>query len=221
MLYVIEHLDVDMGAWPVHEYTRAQEVVGEGKLLVTNCSDEHKKDFMDHGENVFRDEMFTTVSINALAESDKARDECKIEALKNLDFKRVAVLDEKGERCLEPADADKFDAVIFGGILGDDPPMDISAILRKLTFQGATVLHLGPIQMPTDTAVHVTKMIVEDGKTLDEIPFKDSPEFVFSKNERVVLPFRYVADGSGEALLSPPIVELLKKDFVEDADNLW
>ena len=44
--------------------------------------------------------------------------------------------------------------------MGDDPPRDRTAELRKLGFEGR---NLGQIQMTTDTAVGVTKTVVEDG----------------------------------------------------------
>lgn len=52
---------------------------------------------------------------------------------------------------------------LYGGILGDDPPRDRTGELRKLGFEGR---HLGATQMTTDTAVKVTKMVVEDGSEL-------------------------------------------------------
>jgi ribosome biogenesis SPOUT family RNA methylase Rps3 len=43
--------------------------------------------------------------------------------------------------------------------LGDDPPRDRTAQLRALGFPAR---HLGPVQMTTDTALGVTKMVVQD-----------------------------------------------------------
>ena len=43
--------------------------------------------------------------------------------------------------------------------LGDDPPRDRTAELRALGFP---TRHLGPVQMTTDTALGVTKRVVED-----------------------------------------------------------
>lgn len=60
---------------------------------------------------------------------------------------------------LAPEDGDKFDYFLYGGILGDDPPRDRTAELRKLGFEGR---HLDTVQMTTDTAVGVTKKVVED-----------------------------------------------------------
>ena len=72
---------------------------------------------------------------------------------------KVCLLDPKAPKVLAPEDADAFDCFLYGGILGDDPPRDRTGELRKLGFEGR---HLGPKQMTTDTAVAVTKMVVED-----------------------------------------------------------
>jgi ribosome biogenesis SPOUT family RNA methylase Rps3 len=44
-------------------------------------------------------------------------------------------------------------------IVGDDPPRDRTGELRKLGFEGR---HLKEVQMTTDTAVGVSKRVVED-----------------------------------------------------------
>ena len=73
---------------------------------------------------------------------------------------RVCLLDPKATKALCPDDGETFDWFLYGGILGDDPPRDRTAELRKLGFEGR---NLGQIQMTTDTAVGVTKTVVEDG----------------------------------------------------------
>lgn len=45
---------------------------------------------------------------------------------------------------------------------GDDPPRDRTGELRALGFP---TRHLGPIQMTTDTALGVTKLVVHDKST--------------------------------------------------------
>ncbi len=74
---------------------------------------------------------------------------------------RVCLLDPKAPAVLAPEDGEpgRFDFFLFGGILGDDPPLDRTGALRKLGFEGR---HLGPVQMTTDTALAVTKLVVED-----------------------------------------------------------
>ena len=43
--------------------------------------------------------------------------------------------------------------------VGDDPPRDRTSELRKKGFTGR---RLGPVQMTTDTAVRVTRLIVQN-----------------------------------------------------------
>jgi ribosome biogenesis SPOUT family RNA methylase Rps3 len=74
---------------------------------------------------------------------------------------KVCLLDPKAPKILAPEDGEpgKFEYFLFGGILGDDPPLDRTGALRALGFEGR---HLGPVQMTTDTALAVTKRVVED-----------------------------------------------------------
>lgn len=50
--------------------------------------------------------------------------------------------------------------------VGDDPPRDRTSELRKKGFEGR---RLGPVQMTTDTAVRVTRLVVE-GKSMFGAP---------------------------------------------------
>ena len=52
--------------------------------------------------------------------------------------------------------------------VGDDPPRDRTSELRILGFP---TRHLGPVQMTTDTALGVTKLVVHDHVSLNEIPY--------------------------------------------------
>ena len=74
---------------------------------------------------------------------------------------------------------------------------------------GFPTRHLGPVQMTTDTAVGVTKLVVEDKIPLDKIPYvvcvsdtfllwnflicpllQDYPTIKFNARESVEMPFR-------------------------------
>ncbi|KAG0376560.1 hypothetical protein BGX24_007536 [Mortierella sp. AD032] len=144
---------------------------------------------------------------------------------------KVCLLDPSSPYPLAPEDADTYDYFLFGGILGDDPPRDRTGELRKLGF---ATRHLGSVQMTTDTAVNVTRRVVEGKTPLDKIPFIDHPEIKLRKKETVTMPFRYIAlppkesteiavEGEDstkkskkakklEPLLPPGMIELLKKD---------
>ncbi|EIW68648.1 hypothetical protein TREMEDRAFT_18879, partial [Tremella mesenterica DSM 1558] len=129
---------------------------------------------------------------------------------------RVCLLDPKATLPLSPEDKSKFSVFLYGGILGDDPPRDRTSELRKLGYEGR---HLGEKQMTTDTAVLVTKLIVEDGFTLDQIPYVDFPTISFSKYESVEMPFRYVAESNGQPILPPGMKQHLKEDLNRTIDD--
>ncbi|KAF9355203.1 hypothetical protein BGX26_006853 [Mortierella sp. AD094] len=145
---------------------------------------------------------------------------------------KVCLLDPASPHVLSPEDGETYDFFLFGGILGDDPPRDRTGELRKLGF---ATRHLGPIQMTTDTALNVTRRVVEGKVPLDQIPFIDHPEIKLRKKETVTMPFRYIAlppkeptveeaesSSTGpkkskkakkpEPLLPPGMIELLIKD---------
>ncbi|KAF9170385.1 hypothetical protein BGX21_009192 [Mortierella sp. AD011] len=145
---------------------------------------------------------------------------------------KVCLLDPASPHVLSPEDGETYDFFLFGGILGDDPPRDRTGELRKLGF---ATRHLGPVQMTTDTALNVTRRVVEGKVPLDQIPFIDHPEIKLRKKETVTMPFRYIAlppkepaveesESSStstkkskkakklEPLLPPGMVELLIKD---------
>lgn len=78
--------------------------------------------------------------------------------------------------------------------------------------------------MTTDTAVRVTRIVVQDkGKTfsiepqmhcqlmtsvaLDKIDYLDFPELKFNKYESTEMPFRYVKGSDGEPIM-PEVAEL-------------
>lgn len=133
---------------------------------------------------------------------------------------RVVLLDPKASQVLSPADGDNFDYLLFGGILGDDPPRDRTGILRRMGF---ACRHLGPVQMTTDTAVIVANEIAAHGRMLQDISFIDNPEISLRKGEAIDLPFRFVASNDvrlGDAsakvdlvtpILAPGLKEHLKK----------
>lgn len=157
-------------------------------------------------------------------------------------MERICLLDPKAPLPLSVCDAglhtssargaqdnaEPFTHFLFGGILGDDPPRDRTASLRQLGFPGR---HLGSVQMSTDTAVGVTKRVVEDGARLGlaelagaagadgdgdgvrALAFLDSPTLEFGRGESVELPYRYLDRGGGAPLMPPGMRELIYRDF--------
>ena len=72
--------------------------------------------------------------------------------------------------------------------------------------------------MTTDTAARVTRIVVQEGKRLDEIQFVDRPDITLPMaangensshpNESVSMPFKYVKGADGKPIM--PEVSLLR-----------
>ncbi|EIM87066.1 DUF431-domain-containing protein [Stereum hirsutum FP-91666 SS1] len=131
-----------------------------------------------------------------------------------LRLENVCLLDPKAETELSPEDGDgRFAGFLFGGILGDDPPRDRTSELRALGFPGR---RLGPVQMTTDTALGVTKLVVQDKIPLDKIPYVDFPTVTFNAKESVEMPFRYILEADGKTPKMPPG---MKEHLYEDLNQ--
>lgn len=61
--------------------------------------------------------------------------------------------------------------------------------------------------MTTDTAVRVTRIVVEEKTPLDKVPYLDFPELKFNEHESTQMPFRYVTGKDGKPIM--PDVRLL------------
>ncbi|KAJ7825853.1 SAM-dependent RNA methyltransferase [Mycena olivaceomarginata] len=158
-----------------------------------------------------RDSLSTVFGSEAGLANASCHQEGVLELLKaQTSLEKVCLLDPKAELALSPEDGDgRFEWFLFGGILGDDPPRDRTSELRVLGFP---TRHLGPVQMTTDTALGVTKLVVADKILLDDIPYVNFPTIVFNPKESVEMPFRYIAEGP-EPKLPPGMRELLHEDL--------
>jgi len=151
-------------------------------------------------------------------------------------WSRTCLLDMQAEEALQPEDGSLFDALVFGGILGNiiEHPDgsygsdDRTAELRELGFVQRR--HLGPMQMTTDTAVLVCRMVLEEGRSLAEIPFVDSPEIACGDGARnggggpsdcvCMEGFRYVARrGVPEGDWEPTLPEGMRELLMQSADS--
>lgn len=182
--YIIDHMEPSLFKWCILEYRHMSQIVGKNNLIFTNIT-KGKSKLIGSGK-------IYSAPINKL----------------KLDLKKACILDPGAKKKLTPGDAKKFDYFIFGGILGDYPPR---ARTKELVHRLPKVQtrNLGRMQMSTDTAVHVTKLI-NQGKKLEEIKFQDKIEIPISKGESVVLPYRYLIQ-NGEPVLPPGLIEMLKK----------
>jgi len=185
MKYLIEHLDPELFDWCMIEYKHISNTVGKSNLIFTNITQEDKK------------------NINSLGEVKK-------ESVREMNLNKACLLDPYAEKTLQPDD--NFDYLIFGGILGDDPPQKRTG--KKLGEIYAEKRNLGEKQMSTDTAVLVSKMIIEDKIPFEKIKFDDEVEIKTEAHESVILPFRYVVV-DGKVVFAPGLIEHIKtsKDF--------
>ncbi|KAF6238174.1 hypothetical protein HO173_003808 [Letharia columbiana] len=191
--YIVEHLDPELGPWSTLEYRSIAQ------------------DSAKAGVRFFLSSVPTVMSLPPeLRDLESLTIEHRsVEKLFQEDKGRVCLLDPAATVELSPEDGTKFDVFLFGGILGDDPPRDRTSELRKKGFSGR---RLGPIQMTTDTAVRVTRMVVEQKVPLKDIPYVDYPELHIDENESTEMPFRYVKDADGSPCMPEGMVDLIKAD---------
>ncbi|KAJ4490044.1 SAM-dependent RNA methyltransferase [Lentinula aciculospora] len=186
--YVIEHMEEDDEAskiippWVELEYAHMRKLAGpESYVHFTHLSKTSSKSLTT---------KFAELSSDGQAEAI-CHESGVLDLIKerlNGSLEKVCLLDPKAEKELSPEDGDgRFEWFLFGGILGDDPPRDRTAELRVMGFP---TRHLGPTQMTTDTALGVTKHVVQDKE----------------------MPFKYIAK-NGEPLLPPGMRELLFEDM--------
>ncbi|KIY01196.1 uncharacterized protein Z520_02748 [Fonsecaea multimorphosa CBS 102226] len=201
--FVVEHLDPELGPWSALEYkTIAQESQQAGCHFILSSLPQSLLESQD---------LKDLVRLGAESRSDS------IEAYFSHKKDKICLLDPAAKQELHPTDAAGFDVFLFGGILGDDPPRDRTSELRKKGFSGR---RLGPVQMTTDTAVRVTRMVINDQIPLDKIPYVDFPELKLDEHESTEMPFRYVTDNSGKPIMPQGMVDLIKADADKAFDNL-
>ncbi|KAF8474988.1 SAM-dependent RNA methyltransferase [Kalaharituber pfeilii] len=202
--YIVEHLEPEMGEWSQLEYiTISSECAKTGsKFYLTSIAPSLMENLPP--------QLQGSISSGSLIVTST-----EVSQLPGLNGQRVCLLDPAAQADLKPEDGDIFDFFVFGGILGDDPPRDRTSELRKYGYQGR---RLGPVQMTTDTAVRVTRLVVENKKTLDNIPYVDFPELKLSKHESTEMPFRYVVGEDGQPIMPEGMMELIKKDSDKSFD---
>ncbi|KAF9738352.1 hypothetical protein PMIN06_009887 [Paraphaeosphaeria minitans] len=199
--FVVEHLDDELEAWSSLEYA----------AIASEC---HAT-----GAQFLLSSVPTSLKLPANLQQAKGLnvETRSIEDIYAANKDKVCLLDPAAAKDLGPEDGDTFDVFLFGGILGDDPPRDRTSELRKKGYQGR---RLGPVQMSTDTAVRVTRMVVQDRIAVDKIPYLDHPELKINKNESTQMPFRYVKGENGEPIMPEGMIELIIKDSAKGLDDL-
>jgi len=180
--FIIEHMEPELYKWCVLEYRHISQIVGKENLIFTN--------------------------IKSGKEKLESLGKIYSKPIEKLELKNICLLDPNSPTKLTPKEAKKFDFFVFGGILGDFPP---KARTKDLVFRlpNAETRNLGKEQMSTDTAVLVTKIII-DGTELEEIEFQEEIEIPIKKGESVMLPYRYVLRDK-IPVIAPGLIEMLKK----------
>ncbi|KAJ3062238.1 hypothetical protein HDU98_001874 [Podochytrium sp. JEL0797] len=187
--YIVEHLEEGLTPWVQLEYSNMINQVGKGNLILANMSLETMKLVP---QNILDGAVCTQQSAKEYAGG----------------VEKVLLLDPSAKRELSPDDAKAgFQFLLFGGILGDDPPRDRTKELRVQGFSGR---HLLEYQMTTDTAELVSKRVIEGGFKLSELKFVDKPDLQLSAHESVEMPFRYLVE-DGKPVLPPGFLDLLRK----------
>ncbi|KAG9250482.1 SAM-dependent RNA methyltransferase [Emericellopsis atlantica] len=200
--FIVEHLDPELGPWSELEYIAiAKESQATNTAFILSS--------LPDGFRV----PTALQDVEAFTAEKRG-----VEELYAGKKEKVCLLDPAAAKDLCPEDGDAFEAFLFGGILGDDPPRDRTSELRKKGFEGR---RLGPKQMTTDTAVRVTRMVVQDKIALDKVPYTDFPELKFSQHESTEMPFRYVADKDGNPIMPEGMKELIQKDADKALDDLF
>ncbi|KAI1179240.1 DUF431-domain-containing protein [Nemania sp. FL0916] len=231
--YIVEHLDPELGPWSELEYlaiARETARVGGSFVLsgvpaelssISNPAPTSTSTSADNGTSGTASGTSNNKLPSTLAAEPAFRADTRgVEELYPTDEerKRVCLLDPRAAKDISPDDRDVFDVFLFGGILGDDPPRDRTAELRAKGFEGR---RLGPVQMTTDTAVRVTRMVVEEQYTLNMVPYLDHPELKINEHESTEMPFRYVKGHDGKPVMPEGMLDLIKKDADKSINDLF
>ena len=179
MKYIIEHIELEMYEWCVIEYRHISKTVGKENLIFTNIKKGKEK-------------------LAGLGE-------IKEEPVNQLSLKNACLMEMDGKKTL--GSKDKFDYLVFGGILGDHPPQ--GRTLKHFKDWKGEKRNLGTVQMSTDNAVMASKLIVE-GAEFSKLNFKDEIEIPIEEGQSVIFPFRYLMI-NGKPFISDELVEYLKK----------
>ncbi len=191
MRYIVEHLEKELYPWSLIEYEHIAKIVGKNNLIITNIKKQDIK------------------KLNKFCIT-------KTESVLNLNLGNACLLDPKAKKELTPEEAKNFNYFILGGILGDFPEQGRTKKYLTSKLKNVKVRNLTDKQMSTDTAVLVTKLVV-DGKKLNEIEFIDSPRIILKRGlfcEEINLPYRYVIKND-KPIISSSLIKYLreKKDL--------
>lgn len=185
MKFIIEHLESKLYEWCFIEYKHISKIIGKNDLVFTNIKNPQ--------------DVSKLIKLGVV----------KTDSVAKLNLKNACLLDPKARTTLKPNE--KFNYFIFGGILGDFPEQGRTEKYLTSKLKNVEIRNLGKKQMPTDTAVLVTKLITK-GKSLQNISFIDNPSIIIKKGkfqEEINLPYRYISK-KNKPIISKELIEYLK-----------
>ncbi|MEI6731459.1 MAG: SAM-dependent methyltransferase [archaeon] len=184
MIFIIEHLEPELGEWSLIEYKHISKIVGPKHLWFTNVPEKDVKKLKKLGKVLSA-------------------------PLRQIGLKRMIILDPEAPSLLTPDDALNHEYIILGGILGDYPPRKRTQQELTCYFPEAETRNIGKVQMSTDNAVYTAQQILH-GIPFSKLKFQDNITIQLNKIESVDFPFRYNVV-NGKPLFSPELIKYLKK----------
>eukprot|EP00928_Gymnodinium_smaydae_P087031 TRINITY_DN71390_c0_g1_i1.p1 TRINITY_DN71390_c0_g1~~TRINITY_DN71390_c0_g1_i1.p1 ORF type:complete len:264 (-),score=77.64 TRINITY_DN71390_c0_g1_i1:68-859(-) len=245
-VYVVEHLEEGLDEWCRLEYRHICQVVPPERVLFTRWQEEMSVAELSTAEGrapgttrqTLTDLVKAQAAASGAADAGAAAETPPLpaSAAALTSFDRICLLDMAAEEALQPEDAAKFDAVVFGGILGniteeEDGTYGSDDRTAEIRPEYTMRRHLGPMQMTTDTAVLVTRLVLEEARPLAELPFLDSPEIPGETSDESLKPseggkdcvcmegFRYVGRRAADGDWEPTLPEGMRELLARDADN--
>lgn len=195
-LFVIEHLEPEIGKWLYIEYMHASEIVEKKQLVFTNIKNQRDIKLLSKLGTVKREsfaEIFTS--------------------------EKTIILDPKAPKKLRPEDFEGKEAVVIGGILGDHPPKGRTQKLVTARLPNATIRNLGREQFSIDGAVYIAKLVSE-GKRIEEIPLKKGVIIELNEYIEIYLPYAYPLK-EGKPVIHGTLIEYLRSEnIVKDEEEL-
>lgn len=186
MLFIIEHLEPNLGEWLLIEYSHAARIVGKKRLLITNVK---KKSELRKLAKVAR------------VERKRVRELFKQHEL--------IVLDPRARKNLSSADLRGKRAIVIGGILGEEPPLGRTRKLLMRRLPRAPARNLGKHQFAIDGAAYVAKRVL-GGRRLGEVPVQLGLEIQLSGVHSTFLPYAFPLV-RGRPLISRGLISYLKR----------
>lgn len=186
MKFIIEHLEKKLYDWCLIEYKNISKIVGKNSLILTNIKNPKDRKKLER-----------------LGEVRK-------ESVLKIKIENACLLDPKASKTLNSKE--KFDYLIFGGILGDFPEQGRTEKYLTSRLKNIQVKNLGKKQMSTDTAVLVAHIIYR-GIDVKEMGFIDNPSIIIKRGkfqEEINLPYRYVSKNN-KPIISKELIKYLKK----------